>query len=304
MVAARPGSIAQSALAIRRPPTDQDPFTERDWRAIEGNSNVRVAVALTEIGETGRAGDLLRWQARIGAPRDHLALVHLAAKLNLTSAQMWLAHNGPRGTRVETIDRYPEPSWRPAGGWRVDPALAFAHALQESGFRPEAVSPAGARGLMQVRPGSAGDMARARGASVTPAQLNDPVVNLEYGQAYLEYLRDQDCTGGLLPKVIASYNAGPLPVATWNSRYDQSDPLLFIETIPYWETRGYVPIVLRNYWIYEGRDADSSVSRRALAQGMWPRFPGMRGAVAVRIPPRPAAVQTAMAPAPTQTAGD
>ena len=298
------GLLAQSALAIRRPPTDQDPFTERDWRAIEGNSNVRVAVALTEIGETGRAGDLLRWQARIGAPRDHLALVHLAAKLNLTSAQMWLAHNGPRGTRVETIDRYPEPSWRPAGGWRVDPALAFAHALQESGFRPEAVSPAGARGLMQVRPGSAGDMARARGASVTPAQLNDPVVNLEYGQAYLEYLRDQDCTGGLLPKVIASYNAGPLPVATWNSRYDQSDPLLFIETIPYWETRGYVPIVLRNYWIYEGRDADSSVSRRALAQGMWPRFPGMRGAVAVRIPPRPAPVQTAMAPASTQTAGD
>ena len=58
-------------------------------------------------------------------------------------------------------------------------------------------------------------------------------------------------TGGLLPKVIASYNAGPAPIAEWNTRYDQSDPLLYIESIPYWETRGYVPIILRNYWIYE-----------------------------------------------------
>jgi len=298
------GLLAQSALAIHRPPAALDPFTDRDWHAIGDDSNVRAAVALAEIGEDELAGDLLRWQARIGAPGDHGPLLRLAARLNLTSAQMWLAHNGPRGARVAMIDRYPEPSWSPARGWRVDRALAFAHALQESGFRPEAVSPAGARGLMQVRPGSAGDMARSQGASVSASQLNDPVTNLEYGQAYLEYLRDQDCTGGLLPKVIASYNAGPVPVAAWNTRFDQSDPLLFIETIPYWETRGYVPIVLRNYWIYEDRDADSSSSRRALAQGMWPRFPGMRGAVAVRIPPRRAPVQTAMGPVGTQTAGD
>src|SRR5690606_1438593 len=123
--------------------------------------------------------------------------------------QMYLAHNGPRGTRTETHDRYPSPSWRPARGWRVDPALAFPHALQESNFRPDAVSPANARGLMQVRPGTAGDMARARGESVTAAQLNIPTVNIEYGQSYLEWLRDRPETGGLLPRVIASYNAGP-----------------------------------------------------------------------------------------------
>jgi hypothetical protein len=137
---------------------------------------------------------------------------------------------------------------------------------------------------------------------VTAAQLNDPVVNLEYGQAYLEYLRDQACTQGLLPKVIASYNAGPAPVTEWNTRYDQSDPLLFIEAIPYWETRGYVPIVLRNYWIYEERDADASPSRRALVAGLWPRFPGMAGPVAVRIAPRN--VQTAMGSSTGQAAGD
>jgi hypothetical protein len=92
--------------------------------------------------------------------------------------------------------------------------------------------------------------------------------------------------------VIAAYNAGPRPISDWTYRFDQSDPLLFIESIPYWETRGYVPIVLRNYWIYEERDADDSPSRRALAAGLWPRFPGMPGATAVRIEPRRS--QTAM----------
>jgi soluble lytic murein transglycosylase-like protein len=286
------GLLAQSALGIHRPPAELDPFTEDDWRALEHEQDVRVAVALTEIGETGLAGDMLRWQARIEDPRKHEALIHLAARLNLTAAQMWLAHNAPRGMRPETHDRYPSPTWRPPHGWRVDPALVFAHALQESGFRPDAVSPAGARGLMQVRPGSAMDMARSRGDSVTPAQLSDPATNIDYGQAYLEYLRDQPCTQGLLPKVIASYNAGPVPVAEWNTRYDQSDPLLFIETIPYWETRGYVPIVLRNYWVYEEKTADDSSSRRALVQGLWPRFPGLPGPTAIRIAPR--ATETAM----------
>ena len=68
--------------------------------------------------------------------------------------------------------------------------------------------------------------------------------------------------GGLLLKVIASYNAGPAPITAWNTRYDQSDPLLYVESLPYWETRGYLPIILRNYWIYEDRGADRSISRR------------------------------------------
>ena len=114
--------------------------------------------------------------------------------------------------------------------------------------------------------------------------LNDPAHNIEFGQSYLEYLRDYSGTGGLLPKVIAAYNAGPAPVAEWNTRgIDGGDPLLYIESIPYWETRGYVPIVLRNYWIYEQKAGKDSSSQAALAQGMWPRFPGLPGATAVRM---------------------
>ncbi len=69
-----------------------------------------------------------------------------------------------------------------------------------------------------------------------------------------------------------------------NSRaMDRGDPLLYIESIPYWETRGYVPIVLRNYWIYEQQAGKDSASRSALVQGLWPKFPGMAGPKAVRL---------------------
>ena len=286
------GLIAQSALGIRQRSADLQAFSDEDWRALYDHRNVRAALALAEIGEDGLASDLIRHQARIGSSRDHERLLHLAGRLNFTATQMWLAHNGPRGSRTETHDRYPAPSWRPQRGWRVDQALVFAHALQESNFRADAVSGAGARGLMQVRPGTAGDLVRWGRTSGDTTRLSDPVTNIEFGQTYLEYLRDLPSTGGLLPKVIASYNAGPAPIEQWNMRFDQSDPLLFIESIPYWETRGYVPIVLRNYWIYEQQLADRSSSRRALAQGLWPRFPGLRGATSVRIAPRRA--QSAM----------
>src|SRR3546814_6742505 len=126
---------------------------------------------------------------------------------------------------------------------------------------------------MQIMPAAAIDIGRAHGRVIDRADLTRPSTNIEVGQSYLEQLRDQACTGGLLPKVIAAYNAGPVPVSAWNaSTRDNGDPLLYIESIPYWETRGYVTTVLRNYWIYEGETGKKgSPSRAALAQGMWPR---------------------------------
>jgi soluble lytic murein transglycosylase-like protein len=281
------GMLSQRALGIAaRNPDGLHDFRDAEWRRIAEKPNVKAAIALAELGEDALAEDYIKHQARI-EPRDHDALLHLADDLNLASTQYWLAHNAPRGASVNFAARYPMPDWQPARGWRVDKALAFAHALQESSFRTKVVSPAGAVGLMQVRPGTAGDMARGRGEPFSPSQLTEPASNLEFGQSYLEYLRDYHATGGLLPKVIAAYNAGPAPVAEWNARaMDKGDPLLYIESIPYWETRGYVPIVLRNYWIYEQKAGKDSGSRTALAQGMWPRFPGLPGASAVRLDER------------------
>ena len=86
---------------------------------------------------------------------------------------------------------------------------------------------------------------------------------------------DDAATGGLLPKVIAAYNAGPSPVARWNTEVrDNGDPLLWIESLPYWETRAYVGTVLRNMWVYEQQLGTPSETRAMLAQGRWPRVPG------------------------------
>ena len=239
---------------------------------IERLTNVRRATELVRIGEPALAEEMLRHQAKIGAPSEHHALIQLAKRLDLPAAQLWLANNGQWGARSDATDRYPNPQWSPLNGWRIDPALAFGHIVQESTFRRTAVSQVGAVGLMQVRPGTAGDFARARGWPST-GSLTDPKMNLEYGQSFIEMMRRNPGTAGQLPRVIASYNAGPLPVARWAGINDRGDPLLWIESIPYWETRYYVPAVLRNMWVYQGLNHEGTPTLKAIAEHRWPAFP-------------------------------
>lgn len=249
-------------------------FSAEDWRSLRDRSNVRVAAALIEIGRPALADEVLRHEARIGRAQDYPAMARLARELGLPSTQLFMAQYVPYGMRVDPALRFPVAHWQPATGWRVDPSLAFAHALQESNFRTSAVSPANARGLMQIMPGTASDHNRRLNLGASYADLNDPSVNLAYGQQHLEMLRDSGATQGLLPKIMAAYNAGLTPVDRWNYEVnDQGDPLLWMESIPYWETRGYVAIVMRNYWMYERAAGVASPSRRALAQGRWPEFP-------------------------------
>ena len=243
-----------------------------DLARIEALPNVRRAKALVAIGRRAEAEELLRYQARICRPGEHRALIRVAAGLDLAGAQFWLAHFGQPGASADPADRYPTPNWTPYNGWRVDPALAYAHIIQESNFRADAVSPAGAVGLMQVRPGTAGDTARMRGTSVSVASLKDPLINIDYGQAFIELIRSSRATRGQLPKVIAAYNAGPLPVERWAIN-DRGDPLLWIESIPYWETRFYVPTVLRNMWVIQGLEGTPTPTLTSLAQHKWPDFP-------------------------------
>jgi soluble lytic murein transglycosylase-like protein len=269
------GLLAREALGMdKRLPRADAP---RDLARIEALPNIQRAKSLAAIGWRSSAESLLRHQAKIGSPADHRGLVKIAEKLDLAGAQFWLAHFGQPGARVDAADRYPMPNWTPYNGWRVDPALAYAHIIQESNFRSDAVSPAGAVGLMQVRPGTAGDTARARGtaASVSMASLKDPLVNIDYGQAFIELIRGSAATRGQLPKVIAAYNAGPVPVERW-AYYDRGDPLLWIESIPYWETRFYVPSVLRNMWVIQGLKGEQTPTLSSLAQNKWPDFPSRR----------------------------
>ncbi len=241
---------------------------------IENLPNVRRALRLAEIGEYSLADQMLRHQAAIGPAADHLALIALTQRIDFSGVQYFLAHNGRNGIRVPAAARFPMPRWQPSGGWRIDPALAFAHARQESDFRPGAVSPAGAVGLMQVRPGTAGDFARARGTAV--GNLTHPPTNLEYGQSFIELMRSNPATQGQLLKVIAAYNAGPVPVSRWNYINHRGDPLLWIESLPYWETRFYVPAIMRNLWVYQQLEGSAQPSLKSLAEHQWPAFPMKR----------------------------
>ncbi|WJY18482.1 transglycosylase SLT domain-containing protein [Alteriqipengyuania flavescens] len=247
-------------------------FNGEDWREIGGLPEVQMAIALSEIGEEDIAGEVLRHLSGVVDGDNFNAISRLARGLGLPGTQLWLAHRAPRGADPEPAAQFPVARWQPVGGWRVDPALAYAHALQESNFQRGVVSGAGATGLMQIMPIAAREYGPSLG--MNNPDLRDASVNLAFGQRALEVLSESRGTQGKLPKIMAAYNAGLTPVTRWEGEVrDQGDALLYMESIPYWETRGYVAIVTRNYWMYERQANAPSPSRRALSENKWPMFP-------------------------------
>ena len=285
------GLLARRALGLAPLQDWSEPdFITADWNHLKMVAGARRAAALIEIGQIGLGDRELRYLAVTAPEADYPALLRLAARLGLPATQYQLAVRPPLGIEAPLSARYPAPDWVPARGWRVDRGLVFAHALQESTFVTTATSRTGAKGIMQLMPGTArqvkAEMAEAalsQGAAAVVGDLADPAFNIEVGQTYLEALRDMSYTQGLLPKVVAAYNAGPGSVQRWNTSLDdRGDPLLFIESIPFKETRHYVEVVLRNYWMYQLRDGVKPASMDALTAGLWPRFPGMPGAAGIK----------------------
>jgi soluble lytic murein transglycosylase-like protein len=148
-------------------------FTSADWRQLEGIDNARVAVALNEIGRDELASQVLIHEAKIGDQRNYPALTRLARDLGLAQTQLYFAYHAPSGADPDPASRYPAPKVMPATGWQVDPALAFAHALQESNFRARAVSPARAQGLMQITPITVREHAPRLGLSASQVDIFD-----------------------------------------------------------------------------------------------------------------------------------
>ena len=130
----------------------------------------------------------------------------------------------------------------------LDPALVAGVIRQESGWNPRAVSRAGARGWMQVLPSVGQEIASSRRYPVwDPALLFDPDVSLEMGTSHL---RGALSKYNSVPRALAAYNAGESRVRRWEQRTGADDPELFIERIPFVETRDYVRIVMRNAEVY------------------------------------------------------
>jgi soluble lytic murein transglycosylase len=151
----------------------------------------------------------------------------------------------------------PEPLWRilypldfeqdlRAGAERngLDPALVAALIWQESTFDPSAVSPVGARGLMQIMPRTGRELARGLGLRYRIDMLHEPDRGIEMGTRYLK--RMIDGFGGRVDKALAAYNAGPGRVSSWTRQRPGQSAEEFIEGIPFSETRGYVMTVLAN----------------------------------------------------------
>lgn len=137
---------------------------------------------------------------------------------------------------------------RASGAHGLDPALVAALIRQESNFTARAVSPANARGLMQVLPSVGEAVSRSLDFPVwSPALLLDADANLQLGTAHLAAFIKQY---GTLARVLAAYNAGGSRVDRWAKKAGASDPEMFTERIPFVETRDYVRIVLRNREIY------------------------------------------------------
>ncbi|OGW43573.1 MAG: hypothetical protein A2132_05890 [Nitrospirae bacterium RBG_16_43_11] len=128
----------------------------------------------------------------------------------------------------------------------LDPFLVYAIIREESWFNKEAVSPAGALGLMQLMPGTAKRMAKESYAG--RESLFDPAVNIELGTKFLSQRLIQ--FDGNIFLAIASYNAGPEAVERWMNKLDGVELDEFIEDIPYKETREYVKKVFRSYMEY------------------------------------------------------
>ena len=132
---------------------------------------------------------------------------------------------------------------------QIDPYFMAALIRQESAFNPVATSGAGAIGLMQVMPPTGRVLARSLGIpEFNSNMLRQPEINLRLGS---RYLADQiRAYGGRPDYVLAAYNAGPSRVARWRSFPEAADPDLFMERIPFEETRDYVRIVQLNARIY------------------------------------------------------
>jgi peptidoglycan lytic transglycosylase len=256
--------IVPSGELLSQADVDAVAATPQGWRAF----------ALLQVGQTDRAEGELRalWSSARANPVFGRSLLMVASATGLTdcAAQMAALLQSEDGHRHDEM-RFPMPRLRPAGGFSIDPTLVYALTRIESNFDAGAISPAGARGLMQIMPATAQYI---MGGEYYPAnRLQEPASNLAIGQRYVSYLARQDGIDNDLLRVIASYNCGPGNFSHWGAElHDNGDPLLFIEAIPIVETRAFVQHALVYSWIYAARMHLPASSLDALAAGEFPRF--------------------------------
>jgi soluble lytic murein transglycosylase len=154
------------------------------------------------------------------------------------------------------------PDWKQIGK-PVEKPLVYALSRQESEFNPKAGSKVGAQGLMQIMPATAKLIARDHRLKYANGMLTgDPAYNVKLGAAHLGDLIDN--YGGSYVLTLVAYNAGPRRSREWVAEYGdlrsgETDPVDWVESIPFQETRQYVQKVLQNLHVYRSRLAPRTV---------------------------------------------
>ena len=270
------GLLALRALAedpgfTWRPP----PLTDRDIEIVLRVPAAMRALALAQVDQHERAELELRRLRADASPALGRAMLALATQLRLPTAQLRIAKSLSKlDGRRHDGGLYPLAGWAPEGGYRVDRALIHALIRQESQFNVRAKSRAGARGVMQLMPSTASFISGDRRYRKSHRKkLFDPEINIELGQNYLLHLAAQPEIADNLFYLVAAYNGGPGNLNKWRRRQARDDdPLLFVETLPSRETRGFIKSVLTNFWAYRAQLGQPAPSLDAVAGGRWPTY--------------------------------
>ncbi len=228
------------------------------------------AVALWQIGHTEPLeAELARAFGQMSPDLDP-AFAALARNLGLPALELRAAETAAPTVKLTSL--YPVPPYEPQGGYALDQAVILAFARQESRFQPAALSKAGARGVMQIMPQTAVTITHDRSlAGSNKERLDDPIYSMTLGQNYLLDLIERQ--NGDLFSIAAAYNAGEGNLSKWQAlREGDTDPLLFIETIPLGETRDYIKRVMTNMWMYRRRLGQPTAGLDDAAAGGWPTY--------------------------------
>lgn len=269
------GQLAAAELNTRRLSVRKPTPTPADRTRFKSRELVRAIVRLEGTDHAWRAKSIYRHLARTQNSPGEIALVAARAErrndhtLSLQIGKIAFS----RGFDVVTL------SWplgaipKSASIGNTGRALAYAIARQESAFNKAAVSPANARGLLQLLPGTAKGVAKRNSLPYSFKRLtSDAAYNATLGAAYLsEQLED---FGNSYILTFAAYNAGPGRVDEWIGRFGDPrgrklyDVIDWIEQIPFTETRHYVQRVMENYQMYKARIGGSGLTiEQDLVQG-------------------------------------
>ncbi len=261
------GQLALARLGAKTlpltPHPDPDAAAREDFANIE---LVQVIHRLREIKRDDREESFLQHLAEtLDDPTDLYLLNEMAEQSGGHPFALRLAKTaGYRGVAVDTLAFPTKAIPTAAKVGKVDPAVVYAIARQESAFHAGAVSGAGARGLLQLLPGTAKQMAKRAGVRYSKSKLtDDPAYNARLGSHFLDHLLER--YDGSYVMTFAAYNAGPSRVTLWVKRYGDPrspdvDVVNWIELIPFTETRNYVQRIMENLAVYRARLGEPALS--------------------------------------------